>query len=145
MNDVWFFDPAHVYLDAEINKKKIRHWGTEKPEYHLEKQLHSKKVTVWAALSSHGIVGPFLFEDEDGVVETINSMRYLNVLKGKFIPAGSIGYGTRLETDSFRSGWLTSGLLSHPILAPLTFICRDILRTRSTNPHPESSRVENQH
>ena len=87
VNDVWFSGVAHFYLNAEINKKNSRHWGTEKPDYHLEKQLHSKKVTVWAAMSSHGIIGPFFFEDEDGVVETINSVRYLNVLKGKFMPA----------------------------------------------------------
>ena len=45
VNDVWFSDEAHFYLNAEINKKNSRHWGTEKPDYHIEKQLHSKTVT----------------------------------------------------------------------------------------------------
>jgi len=84
---LWFSDESHFYLNSAINKKNCRHWGTEKPEYHLEKSLHSEKVTVWAALSKDGIIGPFFFEDQDGHAETINSERYLCILKKKFVPA----------------------------------------------------------
>ena len=53
----------------------------------MERSLHSDKVTVWAALSSSGIIGPFFFEEDNGKTETINSARYLELLKKKFVPA----------------------------------------------------------
>lgn len=43
-------------------------------------------MTVWAALSSAGVIGPFFFET-DGEVKTVNSDRYLHLLRNKFIPA----------------------------------------------------------
>lgn len=86
-DNTWFSDEAHFYLNAQVNKRNCRFWGTEKPNIYTERSLHSEKVTVWAALSSSGIIGPFFFEDEDGEVETINSSRYLDLLKKKFVPA----------------------------------------------------------
>ena len=43
--------------------------------------LHSPKCTVWAAISSKGIVGPIFFEDEKGETTTINKERYVFVLE----------------------------------------------------------------
>ena len=56
---IWFSDEAHFHLNAEVNKKNVRYWRTEKPNYYLEKPLHSEKITVWAAFSADGIIGPF--------------------------------------------------------------------------------------
>jgi hypothetical protein len=36
---LWFSDESHFYLNSALNKKNCRHWGSEKPEYHLEKSL----------------------------------------------------------------------------------------------------------
>ena len=58
-----------------------------KPNMYLEKPLYSKHVTVWAALSSQGIIGPFFYEDENGETATVNSDRYLKLLKTTFLPA----------------------------------------------------------
>ena len=87
VGQIWFSDEAHFYLNAQVNKKNAIFWGTEKPEFYIEKPLHSEKVTVWAALSAGGIIGPFFFENENGTVETVNQERYLNILKNKFLPA----------------------------------------------------------
>ena len=54
---------------------------------YMEKSIHSQKLTVWTALSSSEIIGPFLFENGDGEFETINSTHYVNILKRKFLPA----------------------------------------------------------
>ena len=81
-----FSDEAHFYLNAEINKMNRRFWGTEKPDFCIEKPLHCEKVTVWAALSVNGFIGPFFFEDDEGNVETINNDPYLTLLKRKFVP-----------------------------------------------------------
>ena len=53
----------------------LYYWGTEKTDFYLENPLHSEKVTVWATVSSQGVIGPFCYEDEDGGVESINSVR----------------------------------------------------------------------
>ena len=38
---IWFSDEAHFHLNAEVNKKNVRYWGIEKPNYYLEKPLSS--------------------------------------------------------------------------------------------------------
>ena len=50
----------------------------------IEKALHSAKVLVWAAVSSHGIIGPYFIEDEDGRFQTVNTDRYLQQIVRPF-------------------------------------------------------------
>ena len=57
LGQIWFSDEAHFYLNAQVNKKNDIFWGSEKPEFYIEKPLHSEKVTKWAALSAGGIIG----------------------------------------------------------------------------------------
>ena len=87
VNNMWFSDEAHFHLDGAVNKQNMRFWGTAKPEFHAEKPLHSEKVTAWAALNCDGIIGPFFFEDSDGETCSVNSDRYLSLMKMKFLPA----------------------------------------------------------
>lgn len=82
---IWFSDEAHFTLNRYVNKQNMRFWGTSKPDFYEERPLHSQKVTVWAALSSAGIIGPFFYE-EDGETTTVTSQRYLTILKTKFLP-----------------------------------------------------------
>ena len=84
---LWFSNEANFYLNAQVNKQNCRYWSTEKPDFYIEKALHGERVTVWAALSVDGIIGPFFLEDADGNVATVNKDRYLNILKQQFIPA----------------------------------------------------------
>ena len=56
-----------------------------------------KKKTVWAALGTEGLIGPYFFQkkddegnvkkDDEGNVKTINSEHYSNLLKRKFLLA----------------------------------------------------------
>ena len=43
-------------------------------------------MTALAALSAHGVIRPFFFEDDDGHVATNNNDRYLTLLKKQFVP-----------------------------------------------------------
>ena len=36
---------------------------------------------MWAALSAQGVIGPFFFEDIQGNTVSVNSERYINILK----------------------------------------------------------------
>jgi hypothetical protein len=38
--------------------------------------VHRAKVTVWCAVSSHGIIGPYCFENAEGLTVTVNAEWY---------------------------------------------------------------------
>ena len=88
INDVWFTDEAHFYLNGLVNKQNYRFWGSEKPGYIAERPLHSPKCTAWCAISAQGILGPFWVEDEDGETVTVTAERYRNILLQFWIALG---------------------------------------------------------
>ena len=65
LDNVWFSDEAHFLLSGHVNSKNNVFWGTTLPEHCLQRPLHSVKCTAWVALSKHGIIGPFWFEDDN--------------------------------------------------------------------------------
>ncbi len=69
--DVWFTDESHFLLSGHVCKQNMRFWANEQPHCFTERPLHSEKLTVWCAMSSHGVIGPYVFKD------TVNSQRYL--------------------------------------------------------------------
>ncbi|XP_053382297.1 uncharacterized protein LOC128549521 [Mercenaria mercenaria] len=100
-----FSDESHFHLDGYVNKQNIRFWGSTKPDFHDEKPLHSQKVTVWAAMSASGILGPFFYE-ENGECCTVIANRYLKILQNKFIPE-LIRKGTVIERCWFQQDGAT--------------------------------------
>lgn len=77
--NIWFSDEAHFYLTGYYNRQNQRYWAKENPYVLMEKPLHSKKITIWAAISSKGITAV-------AFNETVNSTFYLRLLKEQFIP-----------------------------------------------------------
>ena len=69
-----------------MNSKNNIFWGSKPPEHCLQRPLHSVKRTAWVAISKHGIIGPFWFEDDNERSVTMNTERYVQVL-GKFLTA----------------------------------------------------------
>ena len=80
LRDVWFSDEAHFTLTGHVNSKNNVYWGSERPNEVLQRPLHSVKCTAWAAISKHGIIGPFFFEDDQGNAVTVTKERYVGVL-----------------------------------------------------------------
>ena len=78
-----FSDEAHFLLSGHVNSKNNIFWGSTPPEHCLQRPLHSVKCTAWVAISKHGIIGPFWFEDDNERSMTINTERYVQVV-GKF-------------------------------------------------------------
>lgn len=68
-----------------VNKQNMRYWADRNPRELHQRPLHSPKVTMWCAISSAGIIGPFFFE-ENGVTVTVNGDRYVNMLEDFFLP-----------------------------------------------------------
>ena len=80
INDVWFSDEAHFYLNGTISTLNSMCWGSSRPTDVQEQPLHSKRCTAWCALSAHGIIGPFWFEDEEGGTLTVTQVNYRDIL-----------------------------------------------------------------
>ena len=81
IDNLWFSDEAHFYMNGYINSKNYVFWGSSKPDLVYEKNLHDLKVTAWVAMNRKGIIGPFFFMDENQNTVTVNSGRYINLLK----------------------------------------------------------------
>ncbi|KAJ4438737.1 hypothetical protein ANN_14688 [Periplaneta americana] len=80
-NNIIFSDEAHFHPDGYVNKHNCRYWSTENPQEKHQRPLHSPKVTVWATLSSQGIIGLFFFEDGRGRTRTVNADRYSRMIE----------------------------------------------------------------
>lgn len=97
---VWFTDEAHFHLAGQVNSRNNVYWGTQPPLEVVERPLHSAKVTVWCALSSQGIIGPYFLEDEDGHTVTINQQRY-RVIVRRFCSSLEHRQGVPFQTQWF--------------------------------------------
>ena len=64
------------WRDADFAKKII---FSDEAHFDLEKPTHPKRVTVWCGFRSIGIIGPFFFENEQGVAVTVNCDRYRTI------------------------------------------------------------------
>jgi hypothetical protein len=70
-------------------------------------EVASPRITAWVAISSHGLLGPVLFE------ETFNSERYLSMLHNTFV---AHLLATSLRTTLHRS--LTQSIVSSVYYSP---------------------------
>ena len=79
-------DETHFHLSGFVNKQNFRYWSATNPIELHERPLHSSKVTVWCKISSFGIIGPYLFEDESEKAGTVTGPRYFHVLENVLGP-----------------------------------------------------------
>ena len=80
LNLIWTSDEANFHLDGIANSKTSVFWRSSRPNEVATKPLHSLKCTVWAAISTRGIIGP-IFTEISGAAVTVNEERYVEVLK----------------------------------------------------------------
>jgi hypothetical protein len=79
VNNLLMSNEAHFHLFWFVNKQNFRYWSATNPiEFHA-RPLHSSKVTVWSAVSSFGIIGPYFFEDEREKAVTVTGSRYVHM------------------------------------------------------------------
>jgi hypothetical protein len=69
-------DEVHVHLDGFTNTHNCRIWVTENPMVIHEKPLHPERITVWCAICSIDMIGPYFFEDEMGTALTVTGDHY---------------------------------------------------------------------
>jgi hypothetical protein len=110
-NIVRFPDEAHLHLDGVVNKQNVLLWTPENPRVIHENVHHAPRITVWVAISSHGLLWPIFFE------ETVNSDRYLSMLRNTFLPH-LLAIGLSLQTQWF----MQNGARSHTANVVLNFL-----------------------
>ena len=81
VNTLLMSDEAHCHVSGYVNKQNCRYWATNNPHELHQRPLHSVKVTVWNAVSSHGIIGPNFFENEEGRTVSVNAGGYKVMLE----------------------------------------------------------------
>lgn len=65
-------DEAHFHLTDYPNPNDNPNEVHERPSQH--NNLHSSKVMIWCAVSSHMVIGPYFFEHEK-LITTVTSDR----------------------------------------------------------------------
>ncbi len=61
LNNIWFTDVCLFWMNGYVNKQSM-HLQWDKNPYEIEEaRFHPEKLTVRAAFSSHGIIGPVFF------------------------------------------------------------------------------------
>lgn len=83
---ILFSDEAHFWLNGYVNKQNCRIWSEENPQAFVETPLHPQKITVWCALWAGGVIGPYVFKNDDGQNVTVNGERYRNMIRNFFVP-----------------------------------------------------------
>ncbi|GFT02857.1 putative DD41D transposase [Trichonephila clavipes] len=69
---ILFSDEAHFWLNGYVNKQNCRIWSEANPQVYVETPLHPEKLTVWCALCSGGIIGPYFFKNDEDHNVTVN-------------------------------------------------------------------------
>ena len=87
LNLIFFSDEAACHLSGHINKQSIRCLSHAHPHEHTYQPLSQEKVTVWCSIGRNGIIGPYFFEDESGNRVTVDTDRYIALMRPRFIPA----------------------------------------------------------
>jgi hypothetical protein len=77
---MFFSNQTHVYLDVTVNTQNWRILGTENPQIGIQKPLHSKRLTIWAAVFKHAVIEQIFIKGN------MHSHNYVELLENKFIP-----------------------------------------------------------
>ena len=109
--------PTSLY---HVSSKNSVCWGAQAPVEALQRPRHSAKCTAWVAISKHGIIGPFWFENDVGETVTVHKKSYIVVLLssgGHFVPVVVCGERSNcsnktvqlpIQLTSLWSGWIVA-------------------------------------
>ena len=108
-------DEAHFHLDGYVNKQNSRFWADGNPQIIHESPLHPEKVTVWCGIWSGGVIGPYFFEDGNGITVTVTGERYRQMIDTFLTP--------KMETLGLLNMWFQQdGATSHTANATMRLL-----------------------
>jgi len=72
---IMFSDESTFSTNGTVATQHVRYWSLENPEFRImTRRQYFTKVNVWCAISIHGIIGPYFFDN------TCNRLSYLEML-----------------------------------------------------------------
>ncbi len=80
LNNIWFTDECHFWLNGHVNEQNMWLWAENDPYKIEEVPLHLAKMTVWVAFTSCGIIGPVFIR------EIVTPESYHSLLANDIIP-----------------------------------------------------------
>jgi len=81
LEKVQFSDEATFHISGAVNCHNVRIWGSENPHAYVGHKCCSPKVSVFCAISSQKVYGPFFFAEE-----TVTGVTYLEMLQLWLMP-----------------------------------------------------------
>ena len=84
-SNIWFPDGSQIHLKGYTNRQTTRFLGFERPNVVVHKPLHSARVTIWCAVSGHGLLGPYFVEVDAQNPLTVNQERYREIIIATFV------------------------------------------------------------
>ena len=75
LDRILWSDEASFKLNGHINRHNCVYWNEENLHHTIQHDVNLPGVTVWCAISSLGIIGPYFFEGN------VTGVSYLNMLK----------------------------------------------------------------
>ena len=81
LEKVQFSDEATFHISGAVNCHNVRIWGSENPHAYVGHKCCSPKVSVFCAISSQKVYGPFFFAEE-----TVTGVIYLEMLQLWLMP-----------------------------------------------------------
>lgn len=113
LNLFFFSDEATFKTDGTVNRWNCRVWGNECPNrYQISKQ-NAGKVTVWAAISSAHVFGPYFFPGN------VTGDEYRAIIENFFIP----DLQQQFNANEFNQVWfMQDGAPAHTAAATQTLL-----------------------
>lgn len=91
-------DEDHFHFDGFLNTQNWRPWATENSSVIHEKPLHSTPSTsIWCAICSTYVTGPYFIEDEMGTAFIVTGDCYRAMIITSLAPAGVHDDESRME------------------------------------------------
>jgi hypothetical protein len=78
--EIIFSDECLFEVNGAINKQNCRYYSVTNPHAVVQREMHSPKVMVWAAIGGCGKIDPYVF------LENVSGETYLDMLQNHFWP-----------------------------------------------------------
>ena len=78
-------DESHIHFNGYMSRQTTRVLGFKRRDVVVQKPLHSARVSIWCAVSGHGILGPYFVEDYAQIPLTVNQERYREIFIAPFL------------------------------------------------------------
>ena len=95
----------HTFCYQDMSAARIMCLGVQ---LHRRMSYSGRYTKKWVAISKHGIIGPFWFDDENEQPLTVNKERYVAVLR-KFL----VSLGRRRRMDRYQQWFQQDGATPH--------------------------------